>query len=652
MRKNLSFIVFWGALALALLIYWPGLRGGFLFDDQPNLSAIGTYGGVKDWDTFKSFVFGGQAGPLGRPLALASFLLNANDWPADPRSFKLTNLWLHLLCAVLLCWATFNLLRFYGLSDDQAWWGAVLNMALWLLHPYMVSTTLYVVQRMAQLATLFMLAGIAGYLHGRLLLYRSTRKRESYVWMSISLGCGTVLAAFSKENGILLPLLVLLIEWCHPQRAEEILGREKTNVPLDLRWAIIFLWLPSALVVGALIRHIDLSPDPWPTRPFNQIERLMSESRIIWEYIFHLIVPRVEGRGLFQDGIEISKGLLEPSSTLVSILGLLATLIFLCFIRKRGTAGALMALAGLFFFASHLVESTVIALELYFEHRNYAAAAFLFLPLVMGIVWITEKKSLFVGGCTALIVCVMLSALTWKRVELWSDTNRLQTYWAITTPNSARAQNYLAAQLFNNGQAEQAIAFLDSASERLPQSSLLSIQNLLMKVQLGKVSKADYQRVRSLLPFQRFDAQAVTGVRWIVDLAIRPSADSENRQEVFQLIDAMEGLPQYRNVAIFQRLLPYMRGRLLLADGEVIEATKQLREAIWRYRETDASLSMVADAAEAGYPRAALELLNEARSIYAVQPERTLRRSKSVYDSEIERLDRMLREDIASEQGN
>ena len=32
----------------------------------------------------------------------------------------------------------------------------------------------------------------------------------------------------------------------------------------------------------------------------------------------------------------------------------------------------------MFFFAAHLMESTVVGLELYFEHRNHLAALFLF----------------------------------------------------------------------------------------------------------------------------------------------------------------------------------------------------------------------------------------------------------------------------------
>src|SRR5690606_38378333 len=134
---------------VAGLVYLPGRSGGFLFADYPNLEDMGNYGGVVDWETFRAFVFSGWSGPTGRPISLASFLLNDNTWPSHAPWFKQTNLLIHILCGLMLCWTTLLLLRnFKSVSERQAQLVAVLACALWLLHPYMVSTTLYVVQRM------------------------------------------------------------------------------------------------------------------------------------------------------------------------------------------------------------------------------------------------------------------------------------------------------------------------------------------------------------------------------------------------------------------------------------------------------------------------------------------------------------------------
>lgn len=62
--------------------------------------------------------------------------------------------------------------------ERRAAWVAVVAASLWMLHPYWVSTTLYVVQRMTILSALFMLAGMVGYLKGRLWLMQPTQHRR------------------------------------------------------------------------------------------------------------------------------------------------------------------------------------------------------------------------------------------------------------------------------------------------------------------------------------------------------------------------------------------------------------------------------------------------------------------------------------------
>lgn len=614
------------------LAYAPGLRGGFLFDDFPNLSYMGSYGGVSDWATFKSFVFGGIAGPLGRPISLASFLLDDFTWPSDAEGFKRTNLLIHLLTGLALCWATLNLLRLYGVEEGKAVWMAVLNAGIWLLHPYLVSTTLYVVQRMAQLAALFMFAGLAGYLNGRRML--AERPRRAYVWMSAALILGTALAAFSKENGVLLPVLVLVVEFC-------LLKGENTRLP-DWRWRTLFVWLPSLAVLYQLSRKVRFVADPWPTRPFTQVERLWSEARILWEYLWHLFVPRIEGRGLFHDGYAISHGWLDPATTLLGTIGIVALLIGAVWLRRRLP---MLSLAILFYFAAHLTESTVVGLELYFEHRNYVASAFLFLPVVAGIAWLSGKISIVVIGVLVAALLGTLAWLTWQRATLWADDEKLQTYWALATPNSPRAQNYLAVQAFRRGQPVAGMARLDQAIEQLPHSSLLTMQWLLQRVLFRIATESDFKTATERVSAQRFDAQAVLGLRMIVEDLIQPNRSPQYRQWTRELLMTMEGNPRYQRVPLFRRVKPYLEGLLWLADEEMDNALPSLALAMDRYADTDTALSIVAHLGNTGHPVEALQMLDKAESIYTRQPVSKLKRPRAVYDAEIPRLRLLLEED-------
>src|SRR5579885_3045091 len=155
---------------VAWLAYRRGLTGVFLFDDFANLPNLGAYGPVDNWTVFLRYITSGNADPTGRPLALLSFLVDAHNWPADPYPFKRSNVLLHLLngalLAVLLRRLGLFTGRMSGLRNDVA---AVLGAAMWLLHPLLVSTTLYVVQREAMLPTTFTLLGLIALCRARVL---------------------------------------------------------------------------------------------------------------------------------------------------------------------------------------------------------------------------------------------------------------------------------------------------------------------------------------------------------------------------------------------------------------------------------------------------------------------------------------------------
>lgn len=618
-------------LLLAYVCLKPGLTGGFLFDDAPNLQDLSAYGGVTDWGTFRAFVFGGWSGPTGRPIALASFLLNDNAWPSDPASFKYTNLMLHLLAGALLAWAALQLCRFYGLDERRAHWTALFGSAAWLLHPFFVSTTLYPVQRMTQLAALFSFAALAAYLHGRRLF--ALRPRAGLVWMGGALALGTVLATLSKENGALLPLLVLVVEFCAPPGPPR----------LPRAFRALFLWLPSLAVLGYLLRQIDFTPGLWPDRPFDQPERLLTESRILWDYLGNLFLPRIEGSGLYRDNIIISRGLFDPPGTAWAIAGL-AALLAAAFRLRR--CAPFFSLAVLFFFAGHLIESTWLGLEPYFEHRNYLPAAFLFLPLARGLDRLRQQVSAATVAISALAMLGTLAFLTHQRATLWGDAEQLELYWALAAPDSPRAQNALAHFYARMGDAAQAETVITQAMARLPDSPLLTMSRLLQKVYLGTATPEDFTWAGERLVRQPFDAQAVMALRTLVDQALRQDRPGWYRSATLTLIDRLAENPAFNRFPLFLRFIPYLKARLLLADGRVDEAEALYREAMRRYANIDSSMQMVAETANAGYYAHAARLLDDAEALYRQQPETSLKFPRRIYDQEIARIRAQLEEGI------
>lgn len=588
---------------LTFFCYFPGLFGTYLFDDQPNLGGLVHYADTGNWNDAWQFVMSGFAGPTGRPISLLSFVFQADSWATNPFAFKLVNLFIHLSCGILLFKVILLILQIYGYTKKNIWI-AVAATGIWLLHPLFVSTTLYVVQRMAQLPLLFSLLGIWGYLQGRLLI--TTSKRFAYSLMTLSIVICTVLATFSKENGALLPLLVLIIEFCNPQKHEK---------PV-LIWRIIFLWFPSLAIAALLLYYVDFSDNPWPYRSFNQVERLLTEGRILIDYLTQLLVPRVEGYGLYQDGYSISKSWTNPISTLWSILLISVLIIFALVFRKKFP---LFSLAVLFFFASHLIESSVIGLELYFEHRNYLSAIFLFLPIASGLVYLSERITPSIVVVLYIILILVLSAMTWQRAQLWSNTTKLLIYWAQNNPYSVRAQIGYADILMSVGQYPKAHQVLEDTIKVNPKA-ILVIKQFSQNISTQQDRLEDLQKIEYLIFNERADGSTIWALRDLTQ-QIKSNTEAANKygNEYIQLLNRLHDNASYRNFKDFLALSKYMEAQIYIGQHRPREAYISFYEAAKAYKDLSAALAMVAELANYGYREQALQLLSEIDVIYKTE---------------------------------
>ncbi len=606
-------------IAITIAVYLPGLKGHFLFDDFSNLGEMNQYGEMNNWDNAKKFVMNGIAGPTGRPISLLTYVPQAEAWlSGDAYPFKVVNLVIHLICGVLLYFATRLVLMAYGeLKKNKIQYVAIVVAGLWMLHPLMLSTTLYVIQRMAQLPLLFSLLAIIGYLKGR--SYINIRNMRAYLCMSLSIGLGTLCATFSKENGALLPLLILVIEFCNPV---------KENRPL-WQWRAIFLWLPSVIIIIALMKHINFSDNLWPNRNFNQVERLLTECRVVVNYLMQLYIPRIEGYGLFQDGYLVSKNLTTPITTLYSLIFLTVLFIGALIVRKKTP---LISMAILFFFAAHLMESTVIGLELYFEHRNYVAAIFIFLPLVLGLYWLSNHiKPILIIFLTVLILA-FLSFLTFQRAILWSDDIKLMLYWAQNSPNSARAQSVHAAILSKEGQTDQAKNTLERAIKQIPNDGMLIYQLLQLKIVDQSVKKEDFLSTLSTIKYHKANPQAIIGLRDLVGESVKNSnVIGKYKFELLKIIDEALRNPTYGINPDFNKLAYFFKGQIAVAAHNPEEAYKYYLMSLQSSKDVEHGMYMSILLGNHGYLVHALKLLEATEAVYKMQPKKLLKKSEAFY---------------------
>ncbi|MGH8426743.1 MAG: tetratricopeptide repeat protein [Gammaproteobacteria bacterium] len=659
LRPWLPLLFLFALLGAAAAAYYPGLSGPFLLDDLANLPALGSWGPVNNVTTLVSYLTSGIAGPTGRPLALAAFLMDAHSWPANPWPFKLTNLLFHLLNGVLLAALLVRLSRWRGLGREAAMWAGVLGAGLWLVHPLFVSTTLYIVQRMTELAALFVFAGLLAYVTGRLRL-AAGRARSGYALMICGLVFGTLLGALSKENALLLPLLALVLEWTVLRNSEAGIGDSRRGPPLlqgeerittaaqnnspspsqgegrgegekqigeavkknreharsysspiptripSLAFRIVFLWLPSLALAAYLLAPLGHATHAIGDRDFTIAMRLLTEARVVVQYLYLIVIPHAWTGGLFS-GMSISTGLLTPWTTLPCILLIVALIVFAFAVRRRFPA---LAAAILFYFAGQLLESTTIPLELYFEHRNYLPAALAFWPLALWIVRGPGGKWLRTG--IAGLALAVLLALTAMRADLWGNGVQLALVWMHEDPDSSRAQVWGAQGLTVAGRPDLALATLKKAAQAQPGSISITLSRLDLACKLGVARPADLAAVVYAAGHDAGGSPLIyTNVgEFGASLAQNPCPPL-TAAGLLAIPAAALANPHFsRDPALRQEFL-VLRGQLLLHQHRPEDAFRAFAQALPIYPKPDTALVTAADLYIAHQPRLGLAILDE-----------------------------------------
>lgn len=596
-QRALGFIGLLVLLLAVWLAYMPGLQGDFLFDDFANLPSLGAAGPIDNGPALARYLTSSTADPTGRPIVVASFLLDAQNWPADPLPFKRTNLVIHLLNIVLLAAFLSALGRSSNFNPVQARNAALIGAALWGLHPFFVSTTLYIIQREAMLPVTFTLSGLLLWLMGRQKLIQGHKRLGTCLEIA-GIALGTLLATLSKANGILMPLYVLLIEY--------ILLRPNDQQPLSRAHRVIswLLWLPALFIFIYLAQTASrfLGGPPPFARDWTLDQRLLTEPRVLWEYLRLLWLPHPFTSGLFNDQIRPSTSWLQPWTTLSAILGLVIVIAGAWVWRRRFPIGSL---AILFFFAGHLIESSAIPLELYFEHRNYLPAVLMFWPLAILLVAPGPSKQ----GRTIVAVAILcgLGAMTHARAQVWGNATEQALLWAQLNPESPRAQTNAAQLMTERGRPEWAEPKLRALLKKTPQEIQIAFNLIGADCKLRGIPQDDIVATQ----------QALMRTRRLADLALNWLSDAIEKAKngncpgltfpvVASLLDAAWANPVVRNTPGWQQDILNLRGRLALAQQDPLPAYQHFAAALLAHPTPGTALEQAAILGNAGQQKLAV----------------------------------------------
>lgn len=463
LEKNQTLIRFASLLVLFLLIFSaysntfyspPVLDDIHSFVEEPKLQ-IESFS-LQNLKTLTQTSFG-----YNRLLPILTFAWDFFWGKGHISAFHVTNLLIHYLSFGAVFFFLLSLFRcvYFRFPNEFSdsfpkFWIALLIVGIWALNPVQTNAVTYMVQRMTSMAAMFYLLSVSCYLRARLLQQRNEKKLQicSYYLLSIITALGAFL---SKQNSAMLPVVIIIAEimFFTPDLFQKVLKRKLLFI------AIIFIvFLSLAFVFKNIPDYIF---ELYDRRQFSLGQRLLTEMRVVSSYIFLLLLPLPRFLNLEHD-VSLSTSLISPMSTLYSSLFLIVLLFYAWKMRRRQP---LITFGIIWFFANLIIESTVIPLELKFEHRLYLPSVGFYLALVFTVIAFgklllrkhEKKMSLALAFSLSMILLSGLSYMTYMRNSCWVDAITLYSDCVKKAPNKARNHSNLSRAYAAVGKNDLAI---------------------------------------------------------------------------------------------------------------------------------------------------------------------------------------------------
>ncbi|MGD8303696.1 MAG: tetratricopeptide repeat protein [Desulfobacterales bacterium] len=451
----------WLLLLLAVLIfmvYSNTLTGPFIFDDRPNIQnnakiKLTRLSLAELWEAgFESY--------SKRPVSNISFALNYYLNGYNVVGYHFVNILIHIINSVLLyslAKTTLNTPALRRRYDPFAiTWIPILSAFIWGLHPLLTQSVSYIVQRMNSLATLFYILALLLYAKGR--LTQNTRSRR---WLLAGCAASSILAFGSKEITATLPFFIILYEWYFLGDNTNFTFKNKNLLLIGAFFLVILLAL---LYMG--MAPLDAIMVRFSKRDFTVDQRMLTELRVVVFYISLIFWPHPSRLNLDHD-FNLSHSLMDPITTLFALIAIVGAIAAAIYLAKKAP---LISFGISWFLGNLVIESSVIPLEIIFEHRTYLPSTIFILMLVSLAFQIIRPKWL----CLTLLFTAIaaLSVGTYQRNKVWASAVALWQDSVSKSARKARPYNNLGVALAAANRIDEALKMYRIALQIRPNYAL------------------------------------------------------------------------------------------------------------------------------------------------------------------------------------
>jgi len=481
-------VVLAGAIALVTsLTYLGSLNGEFVADDL-QMVLPNTLLDSLDAQNIKQ-IFSSFDDANYMPLKVLSLAVDRAVWGPEPFGHHVTNLLLHIGCALVI----FSIVLCMGVSRGAAFFVAL----VWAVHPLQVESVAWISERKNVLSGFFFFAAFRAYL--------AFSERPRALTYAVTLFVYS-LALLSKMNTLVLPAVCLAFE---------------ATFRMRIRWRDLGAAAPM-FALGALTAWYNLSGSPTHGGAYHggsAIVTWLSSTVVVFRSLLHTVLPI----GLTSRYDVPLRGSPFDPAVFASLLGLvaIAALTFWLIRRKKHEAFWI-----LWFVITLAPMLNIIPFRSMMQDR-YMYLALLGPVALAGSVMDRlaqpgARRAAAVAASVAVLACVMLTA---RQVEYWSSS---VSFWvrdatvrplyaneAIYRPKSYPGKlahleaavrddpdnpmllNNLGGLHFMAGRVPQALSYFEESNELNPGEPFNLINLGRVYTRLGRLDEAERALTRA-----------------------------------------------------------------------------------------------------------------------------------------------------------
>jgi len=431
------------------------------------------------------------------PTRFITYLSLAFNWQLSQSNtfgYHLFNLMVHLGGAILSWWLALLTFSTPAIKNQKISHHsdliALFVGLIFLAHPIQTQAVTYIIQRATSLAALFYLAALC--------LYAKSRLLEQVKITPLALGkfyylgslVSAVLAMFTKEIAVTLPLAVLLYEFCFL----------KTQKSFNWRQLLPFLFtlfiIPLTMFLTKSVNFIEMRRASESVPGISPWHYLLIQFQVIVTYLRLLFLP-------LKQNLDYDYPIVQTVLNLPTLASLFLLLLLIFTAIRLFSKYRLISFSIFWFFLTLLPESSVIPInDPIYEHRLY-------LPMFGFSLFLASTLYYFIGDkrlkLTLLLLCIIVagySILTFTRNFFWKDELTLWNDTVRKSPQKARPYHNRGNAYKDKGEFDRALSDYNKALAIDPDLAISYVNRGIIHQNKGNFNQAisDFNKALALDP--------------------------------------------------------------------------------------------------------------------------------------------------------